>query len=200
MKDNIISRWWKSCKAEKSQIPQSCVAKFLYADKRVAWLWLVVRLYVGYEWLVSGWAKFNAPVWVDGSGTALGGFVKGAVAKAVGDHPAVQSWYAWFLENLILPNVGWFSYIIVGGEILVGVALILGAFTGIAAFFGMFMNMNFLLAGTVSTNPILLFLELFLVLSWRVAGHYGLDRYIIKYMTTHCTPGHWLCCGKCGRK
>ena len=34
------------------------------------------------------------------------------------------------------------------GELLIGVGLILGVFTGIAAFFGAFMNWNFMMAGT----------------------------------------------------
>jgi hypothetical protein len=43
------------------------------------------------------------------------------------------------------------------GELLVGIGLIVGALTGIAAFFGVFMNMNLLLAGAVSINQIILF-------------------------------------------
>ena len=70
------------------------------------------------------------------------------------------------------------------GELLVGVALTLGLFTGIAAFFGGFMNMNYLFAGTVSTNPLLFLIQLFLILAWRVAGWYGLDRYILPLLGT----------------
>jgi thiosulfate dehydrogenase [quinone] large subunit len=50
------------------------------------------------------------------------------------------------------------------GEVAVGAALILGFLTGIAAFFGGLMNANYLLAGTVSTNPILFILATWLVL------------------------------------
>lgn len=65
-----------------------------------------------------------------------------------------------------------------------GVGLILGLFTGIAAFFGTFMNLNYLFAGTVSSNPILLLLQLFLVLAWRSAGWIGLDRYFLPVFGT----------------
>jgi thiosulfate dehydrogenase [quinone] large subunit len=68
--------------------------------------------------------------------------------------------------------------------LLVGLGLIVGALTGIAAFFGLFMNLNYLLAGTVSTNPILGILGLFLVLAWRVAGYYGVDRYLLPVLGT----------------
>jgi thiosulfate dehydrogenase [quinone] large subunit len=75
------------------------------------------------------------------------------------------------------------------GEILVGIALILGIFTGIAAFFGSVMNMNYLLAGTVSTNPILFAIATWLVLAWKTAGWWGLDRWVLPALGTPWSPG-----------
>jgi thiosulfate dehydrogenase [quinone] large subunit len=66
----------------------------------------------------------------------------------------------------------------------VGLGLIFGVLTGIAAFFGVFMNLNYILAGAVSTNPVLGFLGLFLILAWRVAGYYGADRYLLPLLGT----------------
>ena len=37
----------------------------------------------------------------------------------------------------------------------------------------------FLLAGTVSSNPVMFILATWLVLSWRVAGYYGLDYFVL---------------------
>jgi thiosulfate dehydrogenase [quinone] large subunit len=71
------------------------------------------------------------------------------------------------------------SYLVAFGEFLVGVALIVGLLTGVSAFFGGLMNANYLLAGTVSTNPVLFILATWLVLAWRVAGYYGLDYYVL---------------------
>lgn len=173
-----------------AQIPESPVSEFLFADVRMGWFWLAVRLYVGYEWLNAGLGKLSNQNWVGGEGVALKGFIAGALSKTSGAHPDVQAWYAAFLENVILPNAGWFSYFIVAGEILVGIALIIGLFTGIAAFFGTFMNLNFLMAGAVSINPILIVLQLFLILAWRVAGWYGADRFVLKHLGTPWAPGH----------
>ena len=64
------------------------------------------------------------------------------------------------------------------------VGLILGVFTGIAAFFGAFMNWNFMMAGTASTNPVLMVLAVGLMLAWKVAGYYGADRWILPYIGT----------------
>jgi thiosulfate dehydrogenase [quinone] large subunit len=172
-------------------IEDAPVEKVLFNDTRLSWLWLIVRLYAGYEWLTAGYEKLISPAWTGAhAGTALTGFIKGALAKVGGAHPDVQSWYAAFLQNAVLPNASFWSYIVAIGETLVGLALIFGFFTGIAAFFGAFMNMNYLLAGTVSTNPILFLLAMFLVLAWKTAGWIGLDRWLLPALGTPWRPGY----------
>jgi thiosulfate dehydrogenase [quinone] large subunit len=166
-------------------IEEAPLARFLFSNRSIAWLWLIVRVYVGWEWLVAGWEKVNDPVWVGPqAGAALGGFLQGALAKTTGAHPDVQGWYAWFLQHAVLPHAAAWSHIVACGELLVGVALILGALTGIAAFFGLFMNLNYLLAGTVSVNPVLFALSIALILAWRVAGYWGADRWLLPLLGT----------------
>lgn len=172
------------------QISEPPLSRFLFADTRVAWFWLLVRLYVGYEWLAAGWEKIQSPAWVgQGAGTALAGFVAGALKKTGGAHPDVYGWYGSFLSGFVIPHSAQFSYIVSFGELLVGIGLVLGIFSGIAAFFGAFMNMNYLFAGTVSINPMLFLLELFLILAWRVAGWFGLDRFLLPLLGTPWAPG-----------
>src|SRR5438034_9564475 len=77
-----------------------------------------------------------------------------------------------------------FGKLIAFGETAVGIGLILGAFVGIAAVGGAFMNLNFMLAGSASTNPVLLNLGFLLVLSWKTAGFIGLDRYLLPILGT----------------
>ena len=74
---------------------------------------------------------------------------------------------------------GWFAWLITLGELAVGIGLLVGALVGIAAFFGALMNMSFLLAGSASVNPILFTFEVGLMLAWKVAGYYGVDRYLL---------------------
>lgn len=177
-------------KPEVTQIPEPPLSRFLFADTRLAALWLLLRIYIGYEWLMAGYEKIINPVWAgDKAGVALSGFLMGAIAKTNGAHPDVSNWYASFLKDIVLPNAATFSYLVSYGELLVGIALILGIFTGIAAFFGGFMNMNYLFAGTVSTNPFMFLIQLLLILAWRVAGFYGLDRYILPFLGTPWKPG-----------
>ncbi len=165
-------------------------ARFLFADTRAAWLWLIVRLYLGYEWLSAGLTKLGSPAWTgDKAGAAVTGFAQGALAKAGGEHPDVTGWYAGFLNGFVIPNAGLFGWLVTIGELAVGIALILGVLTGIAAFFGIVMNANYLLAGTVSTNPILIILGTLLVLAWRNAGWIGLDRWLLPAVGTPWQPG-----------
>ena len=89
-------------------------------------------------------------------------------------------WYRNFLQFLSdTGSAGWFSYVIVFGELAVGIGLILGAFVGLAAAGGLLMNMAFMLAGTTSTNPVLAILAVLLILAWKNAGYIGLDRYLL---------------------
>jgi thiosulfate dehydrogenase [quinone] large subunit len=78
----------------------------------------------------------------------------------------------------------WFSKLIVFGEMLVGLGLIAGALVGIAAFFGAVMNMSFLLSGSISVNPVFLTLAILLILAWKVAGWFGLDRVLLPALGT----------------
>lgn len=151
----------------------------LFNSPKLSWIWLVVRVYVGWEWLHAGYEKLINPVWIgEKAGVAITGFVNGALAKTVGEHPDVSHWYAEFLEHVVLPHASLWSHAITYGEILVGLGLIFGALTFLAAFFGVFMNLNYLFAGTVSVNPQLLVLGILLMLAHKTAGLIGLDYYI----------------------
>jgi thiosulfate dehydrogenase [quinone] large subunit len=59
-----------------------------------------------------------------------------------------------------------------------------GIWTGIASFFGVFMNLNYILAGAMSANPKLGLMALFLVLTRHIGGYYGLDRYVLPLLGT----------------
>lgn len=172
------------------RLEEPLVTKALFSDVRWAWIWLILRLYAGWQWLQAGWGKINNPAWTgDNAGAAIAGFAQHALTLTTGEQPDVQPLYAWFLENLVLSNPAFWSYLVAGGELLVGIALILGVFTGIAAFFGSFMNMNYLLSGAVSTNPILFTVAILLVLAWRTAGWWGLDRWVLPALGAPWDPG-----------
>jgi thiosulfate dehydrogenase [quinone] large subunit len=185
-----VSKSKKSNTQTVSGFSDSPVARVLFGDVRLSWIWLLLRLYIGYQWISAGWEKLHSPAWVGSSaGSAMAGFVKGALAETTGAHPSVQGWYAAFLQNVVLPNIKVWSFAISIGEFLVGVALVLGLFTGIAAFFGGFMNVNYLMSGALSTNPILFVVATWLVLAWKTAGWIGLDHWALPALGTPWGPG-----------
>jgi thiosulfate dehydrogenase [quinone] large subunit len=177
--------------ASNERFPEPAVARFFLASEGSAALWFVVRMEVGAEWLLAGWEKIQSPAWGT-SGKAMAGFVAGALKLASGPNPAVQGWYAWFLTHAVQPNVGVFSFVITYGEFAVGLGVLLGILTGIAAGFGVLMNLNYLLAGTVSINPILGVFGLFLIFSWRVCGWIGGDRWVLPALGLPWKPGTWF--------
>jgi thiosulfate dehydrogenase (quinone) large subunit len=162
------------------------IARFLFQDTRASWLWLAVRLFLAYQWLTSGLRKLGDAAWMDGGQALLTSWQR---AVAVPDAPArpqiTFDWYRAFIQYLI--DTGshvWFAKLVVFGEVAIGLGLLLGGLVGIAAFFGAFMNWNFLLLGVTSTNPMLLMLETLLVLAWKNAGWIGLDRFLLPLLGT----------------
>ncbi|MCA9906330.1 MAG: DoxX family protein [Anaerolineae bacterium] len=161
------------------------LARFLFSDTRMAWFWLVVRVLVGWSWLQSGIEKLGNPAWTQ-TGDALKGFWTAAVQVPDTGRPVIAfGWYRSFIQSLLDAGAyTWFAKLVVAGEVLVGIALIIGAFVGIAAFLGGFMNFNYIMAGSASTNGLLGIAALFLVLAWKIAGYYGLDRYLLRWLGT----------------
>ena len=197
------------------------IARRVFASTAFAWLWLLLRLYLGWEWLVSGWGKtFGGSItwqfwnwgddaysltgtancgWirsctVDGQvvprGAAVQGFAAGAVENAKGPHPDVAySWYVDFLEWVRDHGYKFLGPAVAITEVVVGVLLIIGLFTGIAAFVGMLMNFSYIFAGTAGVNPLFIIISLILIMAWRVAGWYGLDRVVLPGLGTPWQPG-----------
>jgi thiosulfate dehydrogenase [quinone] large subunit len=171
------------------------IAKWLFNDTRSAPLWMAFRIWIGLEWFTAGMHKFITDGvvgkgWLDG-GASLKGFWAGAVAIPQTGSPKIT--YTWFRDflNTMLDSQAyqWFAWLIVFGEIAVGLGLIFGCLTAIAAFFGTLMNMSFLLAGSGSTNPLMFGATVFVILAWKNAGYWGLDRYVLPAIGTPWTRG-----------
>ena len=148
-------------------------------------LWLPLRIWLGYQWFEAAMHKVQNPAWVV-TGEALKGFWTGAVAiPETGRPPITFDWYRSFLQTLLDAQAyTWFAKLVAYGELLIGIALILGIFTGIAAFFGGFMNFNFMLAGSASTNPLLFVIAVGLIMAWKVAGYFGADYFLLRFLGT----------------
>jgi thiosulfate dehydrogenase [quinone] large subunit len=161
------------------------IATLLFDDKRFAVVWLILRVLLGWQWVQAGLHKLSDPAWTE-TGAALKGYWTNAVKIPATGNPTITfDWYRSLIQFLLDSNsYVWFAKLVAVGEFLVGVALILGLFVGIAAFAGGFMNWNYLMAGTASTNPLLFVAAILLVLAWKTAGYYGLDRFLLPRLGT----------------
>lgn len=162
------------------------LANFLFRSKRSALIWLVVRLWLGWQWLQAGWEKLH------GAGTAnwfthpdqLRGFIGGAnyawqhQALTQG-HPQVP--YKWVLNgfNDLSGNALFFGRVVTIAELAVGLGLIFGCLTGVAAAGGVALNFLYIAGGSAGVNGILMALGILLILAWRVAGHFGVDQFLL---------------------
>ena len=174
------------------EIEGPAFTRFLFSNSKAGLFWLPIRLFLGFSWIDAGWHKLTGEGWVDG-GSALAGYWTSAVkipAEGQGRPPITFEWYRDFINFLLAGgHETWFAWLITFGELAVGVGLLLGALTGLAAFGGALMNMSFLLAGSASTNPVLFTMAIGLILAWKVAGYYGLDRYLLPMLGTPWHPG-----------
>src|SRR5690625_6067913 len=73
------------------------IMNFIRNNKVFAGVLAFIRIYIGYAWITAGIGKL-------GSGFDASGFIQGAIASAEGADPAVQGWWATFLEAVALPK------------------------------------------------------------------------------------------------
>ena len=180
----------KDPEATEVEIDGPRFARFLFSNTRAGLFWLPIRLFVGFAWVEAGWHKLTGGGWIDGGSALAGYWTNAASIPEQGRPPITYEWYREFINFLLQGHhEAWFAWLITFGEIAIGIALLAGALTGIAAFFGAFMNMSFLLAGSASTNPVMFTLAIGLILAWRVAGYYGLDRYLLPAFGAPWKPG-----------
>lgn len=144
--------------------------------------WAGVRFVVGVEWLRASWHKLGDAGWTEAPrGAAIEGYLRGAIAQADEDvaFPAVQGWWSTLAEEVFLPNSELLAFIVAYGQLLVGIALIVGLLTRVTAAFGLSMNLAFSFSGSVATNPPMILLQLAIILFGARAGTIGFDRWVV---------------------
>jgi thiosulfate dehydrogenase [quinone] large subunit len=103
--------------------------------------------------------------------------------------PAADGWYRDVVQFMLRHEwYAWFSWVIAIGEVAAGIALIIGACTGVAALVAVFLSFNFGLTGAAAANPLLFALALLVMLGWKVAGWIGVDRWLLPALGTPWQP------------
>jgi len=150
--------------------------------KERTYLWYVVplRLWIGYYLLQQGIRKYQR------------GFPNTDwITRQIGelDKVEIYAWYKSFLVNVVVPNRELFGYLVMSGEILVGLCLVLGLLTRFSSIVGLFMLANYYLGpgmARAATTPSSLaqqqtFIISLLVLALSNPGRtLGLDGFLFK--------------------
>ncbi len=156
---------------------------FLRHNVYASYVLTVIRIYLGFIWLQASWGK------ITGSFDATG-YLKGALSKAEGEHPAVSGWWASFIENFALPNISIINILVPWGEFLVGIALIVGLFTSFSVLMGLVMNFSYIFSGSAGQNPSMVILGFLVLIAGYNAAQFGIDRWITKKNRTETQPKH----------
>jgi thiosulfate dehydrogenase [quinone] large subunit len=105
-----------------------------FKEKTYLWYLLPLRLWIGFYLLQQGLRKYQRDFphsdWV---------------ARQIGNLAEVDlyPWYKSFLQNVVIPNKEIFGYLVMTGEILVGLCILLGLLTRFSAVVGLFMMINY---------------------------------------------------------
>jgi thiosulfate dehydrogenase [quinone] large subunit len=147
-------------------------------------IWLLVRLWLGYQWANTGyqkiWGSERSAFWFGGGAGVKGFATAGVLGSTTGKGGASYGWWAAFLHNFVIPNASVLAKVVSLGELLIGIGLIVGLFTGAAALAGVLLNLMYMFSGSAGVNPMYALLGVLLILAWRNAGWIGLDGLVFR--------------------
>lgn len=151
---------------------KSFIVQNLGVSTSAFWL-AILRIYLGYRWIMSGLEKVHSG-WL-AAGDKL---VAGASTSPIG--PNTPEWYASLVEKFIFPHALFFQTMITLSELAIGTCLVLGLFTMLASLGSLFMLINFMISGSGD----MWFFMVTLAICFSGAGHcFGLDRWAIPWIS-----------------
>jgi thiosulfate dehydrogenase (quinone) large subunit len=145
-------------------------------SRTMAVVWLAMRVWLGIMWIQAGWAKlFGAenPYFLHNNGAGVAGF-------AAHGTPA-YTWWGSFLHSFVVPNAGWIGVLIAVAEFAIGVALVAGLFTRIAALGSLALLFTYVMSGTASVCAWYALFAIVILTMWRTSSWIGIDGLIARY-------------------
>jgi thiosulfate dehydrogenase (quinone) large subunit len=154
------------------------VWEWLKGSKLAALAWTAMRVWLGVMWIQAGTAKLwgaEAPAFLHGIGVA--GF-------AAHGTPA-YSWWGSFLHSFVLPNADGIGILVAVSEFAIGIALVAGLFTRIAALGSLALLFTYVMSGTASVCAFYALFAIVILVMWRTSSWLGLDGLISGYRQSH---------------
>ncbi len=147
-------------------------------------LLLPMRLFIGLGWLRAGVEKVMDPLW--GSGDTLLGFFQAQLGAGRVYFP----FYETLMTQVFAPQALALSWIVAVGELLAGIAIMAGVLTNLALLGGLFMNLNFVLAGVVNPSAFYILIQGTL-LAANAGRTLGADRVLAGYLRSRVPGTPW---------
>lgn len=149
----------------------------LLRDPRLGLLWLAVRLWVGWELLLAGWARTVGADRSEWWGSTRG--IDRILESASAPGSPSAHWYGALAEHVFAPLDDVLAVAVPLVELLAGVCLAIGFLTPLAATVAALVALNAMLAGVLADGmaPLVLTLSLLLLAAGPAASVYGVDRF-----------------------
>jgi thiosulfate dehydrogenase (quinone) large subunit len=138
---------------------------------------LPLRAFLGLTFCYAGWQKFTDPQFFDP-------LAQGYIGRQLADE-AQHSPLSWLLTGLAIPHASFFGGLIAFGELLVGLATLLGLLSRLSASMGLLINVLLWLTVTWGVQPYFLGADTIYAIAWLtlvIAGaiHYSLDHWLAR--------------------
>jgi thiosulfate dehydrogenase (quinone) large subunit len=163
--------------AKRTNLP---VWEGLKSSKLAALAWTAMRVWLGVMWIQAGSAK----IW----GAEAAGFLhnNGAGVAGFAAHGApAYSWWGSFLHGFVVPNAGTLGVLIAVAEFAIGVALVAGLFTRVAALGSLALLFTYVMSGTASVCAFYALFAIVILVMWRTSSWIGIDGLISSYRQRH---------------
>lgn len=151
--------------------------QWLARSKVMAVVWAAVRIWLGVMWIEAGAAKLwgaENSVFLHHDGAGVAGFAAHGV-------PA-YSWWGHFLHGFVVPNAGWIGVLIALAEFFIGVALVAGFLTPLAALASLALLFTYVMSGTASVCAWYALFAIVILVTWRTSSWIGADGLIVGYV------------------
>jgi thiosulfate dehydrogenase [quinone] large subunit len=151
----------------------------------MAIVWTVMRVWLGVMWIQAGASKLwgaESPAFMHHGGAGVAGFAAHGV-------PA-YSWWGSFLHSFVVPNAGWIAIAVAVGEFAIGIALVLGLFTRLAALASLALLFTYVMSGTASVCAFYALFAIVILTTWRTSSWLGVDGLIGGYRQRHQDAHH----------
>jgi thiosulfate dehydrogenase [quinone] large subunit len=149
---------------------------WLRQSKLAAVVWTAARVWLGIMWMEAGVAKLwgaENPAFLHNNGAGVAGFASHGVAA--------YSWWGSFLHSFVVPNAGAIGVVVALAEFAIGVCLVLGLFTRVAALASLGLLFTYIMSGTASVCGFYGLFAIVILATWRTSSLFGLDGIIAGY-------------------